>query len=129
MTKRAWAQGLVMACGGIYMATGLSMLAAPRWFYETIGHFPPFNPHYIRDVAVFTLPLGLALLWGGWRSSHQRFLVFIGLMASALHAGNHVADAAGEPLVHWLLDVGPLALLAAALAVAWLTARREAREW
>ncbi len=115
-----WTKTLTIVAGAIYTATALVMLAAPMWFYETVGHFPPYNRHFIGDTATFTLPIGVALMWAARDLERHRALLALGLGASFLHAGNHVMDAVGEPPIHWLLDVGPLVLLTAVLAGVWL---------
>lgn len=124
MTTRPWARAAVFVAGLFYALAALLMFAAPAWFYENIGHFPPYNRHYIGDVAAFTLPLGAGLMWAARDSGGYRLLVAVGLAASALHVGNHVVDARGEPLQHWLVDVGPLVLLGAALLLGWLAPGR-----
>ncbi len=125
MNGTKWSQALTTIAGGFYTAVALVMLAQPEWFYQTIGNFPPFNRHYIGDTATFTLPIGIGLMWAGRDLERYRSLLAAGLAASLLHAGNHVVDAAGEPLTHWLLDVAPLSLLTASLVAVWLARRGE----
>lgn len=126
MTKSGWKRTVVFAAGLVYTATALLMFAAPEWFYETVGHFPPYNRHYIGDVAAFTLPLGAGLMWAARDVVRYRGLVGVGVGVSVLHVLNHIVDAAGEPPMHWVIDVGPLALLGAALAATWLSERDRA---
>lgn len=123
MNGLRWTHTLTIAAGAIYTATAVVMLALPMWFYEMVGHFPPFNRHFIADAATFTLPIGVALMWAGRDLERHRPLLAVGLGASLLHAGNHVVDAMGQPLAHWLLDLGPLVLLTAALGAVWLGAK------
>lgn len=116
MSRSTWRQGAVIVAGAVYGATAVVMLAAPQWFYRAVGHFPPYNRHYLRDVAAFTLPVGAALLWAGRNLERRQSLLLLGLAASLLHVVNHAFDAIGKPAAHWLLDVGPLMLLLIALA-------------
>lgn len=115
---------LVGLAGAFYTAAATLTLLAPGWFYQHLGHFPPFNRHYMGDVGAFVLPLGAALLWTARRPQQHRALLATATAASTLHLINHAVDAAGEPLLHWLLDVVPLGLLAAALVLVWMTGHR-----
>jgi hypothetical protein len=36
----------------------------PRWFYDNIGPYPPFNRHYEADLGTFLIPLGIAMVIG-----------------------------------------------------------------
>lgn len=120
----------VVALGGIfYTLVGLTMIAAPMWFFENVGHFAPFNRHFIGDLGTFTLPLGIGLLVASRDPLKHRLFLMVVLAASALHTVNHAFDAliAAEPLSHWLVDVLPLALFAAALALALIPPRGSTR--
>ena len=115
-----------MALAGIaYAATGLALLFAPRWFFENVGDFPPFNRHYEGDVGAFLLPLGVGLLAAAARPAAH--LVFIAVVAagSVLHAANHAYDAArGDE------SLGELALLvvfAVLLVLAFAASVRDRR--
>ena len=50
---RRLVQWVVALSGAGYTLTGLSQLFAPRWFFENIGKFPPFNRHYVGDLGAF----------------------------------------------------------------------------
>lgn len=115
---------VVGTAGAFYTAAGALTLLAPGWFYQHLGPFPPFNRHYMGDVGAFVLPLGAALLWTTGRPQQSRALIATATAASTLHLINHSVDAAGEPLLHWLLDVVPLGLLAVALVLVWMTGDR-----
>ena len=117
-----WRAGRIfVATAGLAQALiALIMLAAPGWFFQHIGYFPPYNRHYVADTASFSLGLGLALLWAAWDLPRRRGLIGIAALASVLHAVNHGLDAAGAAVVHWIIDVVPLTLLAVGLSFAWL---------
>ncbi len=120
----ALTRAVLVAGGVLYSLTGLALLVAPRWFYETIGQFPPYNRHYMGDAGAFILPIGIGLLVASRNPS--RFLGLIGVVAAAnmIHAVNHVYDAvaAGESFSYWISDTIPLILFA---VVFLLAARKE----
>lgn len=108
----------VAASGVLYTFTGLALLFAQEWFFENIGHFPPFNRHFMGDIGAFTLPLGLGLLWAA--RAPQRHWLFIGVAAvgSLVHLLNHLYDDVlgnAWALEHFLVETLPLALVAVAL--------------
>ena len=121
-----WAR-LVAALNGLfYVLAGAALLWATPWFYENVGHFPPYNRHYAGDAGAFSLALGLGLLWAARSLRRHRALIAISLAGSVLHALNHGYDHLmdGASLTHWLTDFAPLALGAISLAAA-LGARTE----
>ena len=87
-------QAAVAFSGLVYAATGAALLFAPRWFFEELGDFPPYNRHYSGDAGAFLLPLGLALLLAAPRPQAHRFFIAFAALASVVHAANHVYDAA-----------------------------------
>ncbi|HET7767166.1 MAG TPA: NmrA family NAD(P)-binding protein, partial [Chloroflexota bacterium] len=117
-----WARWIVALNGLFYVLAGAALLWATEWFYENVGHFPPFNRHYAGDAGAFSLALGLGLLWAARSLRRHRAIVVTALIASVLHTLNHGYDhlLEGATASHWLSDVGPLALgvlsLAASLA-------------
>ena len=109
------------------------MLVAQRWFYENVGHFPPFNRHYMGDTATFLLPLGVGLIVAARDPVRHRLVIAIGAAASVLHTLNHLYDPLVEgmfnraydpilahttPALYWLFEFIPLVLLAAGLILA-----------
>ncbi len=114
-------QVAVFLAGLFYLLAALGLLFAPGWFFEYIGHFPPYNRHYMGDTGAFLLPLALGLLVAARDPSRYRFLIGLGALASVIHTFNHLYDAAFEGLTHghWLLDLTPLFLLAMALIAAY----------
>jgi len=108
--RPGWIQMVVLAAGLFYTAIGLTMFLAPVWFFEYIGHFPPFNRHYIGDLAAFILPMGGGLLIAASNPLRYRLLLWVIGVGNLLHSFNHVYDAAfGQmSLAHWLTDTVPL---------------------
>ncbi|MBA3534786.1 MAG: hypothetical protein H0T73_22980 [Ardenticatenales bacterium] len=108
---------IVLALAGLnYSLTGLALLLAPLWFYENIGHFPPFNRHYAGDLGTFLLPLGLGLLIAARDPTKHRLFIGVAAGASVLHALNHLYDTLLEPSAsHLLPETIVLFLFAGAL--------------
>jgi uncharacterized protein YbjT (DUF2867 family) len=112
-----WARLAVALIGLGYVAAGMALLLVPLWFYEHIGHFPPFNRHYAGDAGAFSFALGLGLVWAARRLRANRPIIGFATAGSVLHALNHGVDhlAEGASPMHWLLDFGPLVLAAVLL--------------
>jgi hypothetical protein len=109
------------AYGAEQLAQGLWMLVSPGTFFTALGPFGARNDHYTRDVATWSLALGVVCLLVARRPSPARAAVLLlaGLQA-ALHTVNHVFDA---DLAHpgWVgvFDAVSLGLLAASLLGLW----------
>jgi hypothetical protein len=103
---------VVFLTGLFYTFVGLALLFAPFWFLENVGQFPPFNRHYMGDLGTFTLPMGIGLLLAARHPWQHRLLIGVVAGANLLHSLNHLYDALGESLTHWLSDTVPLILFA-----------------
>ncbi|MGQ0600761.1 MAG: hypothetical protein ACT4QE_03590 [Anaerolineales bacterium] len=113
----------VAASGVLYVFTGLALLFAPEWFFENIGHFPPFNRHFMGDIGAFTLPLGLGLLLAARAPQQHRLFIGVVALGSFIHLANHLYDdvlASAWSLEHFLVKTLPLTLVAVALT--WVAA-------
>jgi peptidoglycan/LPS O-acetylase OafA/YrhL len=113
--NRKWiAQAGVVINGLSFTLVGLALIAAPHWFFENIGTFPPFNRHYAGDLGTYSLPLGIALLFAARFPTRHRLLIGAVVGISILHLLNYIYDAviAAEPLSHWFQDVVPLVVTA-----------------
>lgn len=119
------ASRLAVAAGGaVYAVTGAALLFAPRWFFENVGDFPPFNRHYAGDAGAFSLAIGLALLVAARRPATHAPVVALGALAALIHTANHAYDAArGDES---LSDLLALVAFTALLVVAAVAARRQA---
>lgn len=116
------AQVVVAVSGGFYALTGLALLFAPVWFFDVIGHFPPFNRHYLGDLGAFTLALGVGLLLAAREPRRHRLLIGAAALASLVHLGNHLYDdwlGNAWSVSHFFIETLPLALIAVALALVW----------
>ena len=126
MSQTAIARAAIFVSGVFYTLSGLGLVFAPEWFFQNIGTYPPFNRHYAGDVGVFTLALGLALLWAAkdQNLAQHRSLIGYTLLASLLHAANHAYDdwLAQQALTTALLNTGPLFVFVAMLAVVYMVA-------
>ena len=121
MKSTNFARWATLIAGLIYLAIALAIFFAPGWFYENVGQFPPFNRHYMGDLAAFLLPLAVGLLVAARDPLRHRLVIGIAAAGSVLHVLNHAFDAVveGHTHGHWLVDFVPLILLAAALVTAY----------
>ena len=115
---KRWRQLAVGLSAALYIFTGFALLAVPEWFYENIGHFPPYNRHFLGDVGAFTLPLGLGLLLAARAPGRHRLFIGVVALASVIHPLNHLYDdwhAGAWSAEHFLVETLPLLLVATAL--------------
>jgi len=109
----------VAAFGVIQLALAVMMALAPHTFYRAIGPFPPYNAHYIRDVASFEAALGIALLMSLRRVSWRAPVLAVTALQYGLHSVNHLIDiGSAHPAWAGYFDFFSLAL--ATLALIWL---------
>ncbi len=87
------------------------MLLFPQSWYTdfpaAIPHTGPFNPHFVRDLAVTFLVVALAFAWSA-RNIDRSYPIHIGLtLFFTGHALVHVLDIASGhlPPTHWLIDL------------------------
>jgi hypothetical protein len=115
---------------------GQVMLAAGRWWYGAVPGVTmtgPFNPHFVKDIGAAYLVVGAAFAWFAARPSPTaRGAVIAAAVFLGLHAGVHIADAAGDPggladLVRDLPGVFLPALLAGGIAVIYPKENRHAQ--
>ena len=109
--------------GLVNLLSGLGLLFFPRWFFENIGNFPPYNRHSAGDAGAFLLPWGVALLTAAREPEKHRTLIAVATLANVLHALNHlIGDWVIErlPLEHLVKDNVPIVVLAGLLVVAYV---------
>lgn len=122
------ARALIALAGLADTLAGIALLLAPEWFFSAVGHFPPFNRHYLGDTGSFLLPIGVGLLVAARDPIRYRPILLLGLLASWLHTLNHAYDALVHPGMGQagLIDTVQVAALAIALSVGtWLALRSE----
>ena len=117
---------VVLAVGALHLAAGAFMFLAPRGFYDQVGTFPPFNAHYLRDLATWYVAFGVALLLAARRPAWQAPLLALVVLQYALHVVNHVIDI-GDPEPTWK---GPATAVVLAMigALLWMLLRRATAE-
>ncbi len=111
---------IVVGLAGVgYLLAGIALLFAPMWFFQTIGHFPPFNQHYEGDLGSFLLALGIGLLVIIRNPARHLWVIRVAALGSVLHVINHIYNAVVNtaPISKWLLEIGPLLILALLLLI------------
>ena len=104
----------------------LWMVLAPRSFFDGIGGFGAYNPHYMRDVATFELAIGIVALLAIRRPSWWPATLAVAAIQFALHAINHIADVGkADDLAAGIFDAA--SLTAVALLLGWTLAGLERR--
>ena len=112
-------RALIFLVGVVDTLAGAVLLFVPEWFFETIGHFPPFNRHYLGDAGSFLLPIGVGLIVAASSPARYRPIIWLALAASWIHAANHTFDALANPGMGQasLLDAANVIAIAVALTV------------
>ncbi len=117
------------ALAALQLAIGVWMIVSPRSFFDTIGAFQAYNPHYERDTATFYLAFAfgaaVAVSRPAWRIP---VLAMITLQYLA-HSLNHAFDI-NRANNSWAgpVDVVSLALATVQFAVLlWLLTRGRGR--
>ncbi|MTD44213.1 hypothetical protein GKE82_07835 [Conexibacter sp. W3-3-2] len=102
----------LLAYGTLQLAIGLWQAVDPGSFYTALGPFDGRNDHYVRDVASWTLALGVLCLLAASRPAWRLPVLALAALQSALHTLNHLLDA-GDADTHWvgIADAVSLALL------------------
>ena len=98
------------------------MFLAPRGFYDQVGTFPPFNAHYLRDLATWYAAFGIALLLAARRPAWQAPLLALVVLQYGLHVLNHVIDV-GDTEPAWKGPVTLVALVVIGVVLALLARR------
>lgn len=108
------AKWLIFTAGLINTLTFSTILFFPGWFFMNIGHFAPFNRHYMGDLGAFMLPMSIALMWAARDPERNRVLITAWAASTFLHLLNHAYDAGFHGLTHaehWVMDIIPLVFL------------------
>jgi hypothetical protein len=104
-----------------HLALAIFMIADPHAFYERVGPFEAYNPHYIRDFATFSAALGIGLAMAVTRPSWRVPMLAVTTVQFALHSLNHLLDIEkAHPAWTGYFDFFSLA--AATALIAWLLA-------
>jgi hypothetical protein len=104
--------------GAGFVGLGLWAMADPRWFFEAVARFEPYNQHFLQDIGAFQVGLGIVLLLAGLSGRADGLTVaLIGVgVAAALHTVSHLVgrDLGGVPG----RDIPVFAVIAAILLMA-----------
>lgn len=83
----------------VFVGFGLVLIATAAWmgfdpagFYESVATFGPESDHFVRDLATYTAPLGVALLVAAFRVTWRLPVLALGLLQNGLHIVSHVVD-------------------------------------
>jgi hypothetical protein len=96
-------RAVLVALAASQLGLAVWMLVAPGSFFDAIAGFGAQNDHYIRDVAVFYLAIGVGLGIAATRPSWRFPVLAITATWYLAHAINHLFDI-GESDPDW---VGP----------------------
>lgn len=83
---------LLIVAGVYHLGLGLFQFAAPRQFYDAVATFPPYNAHFLRDVASIFLATGIVLLIAAARRSWQVPVLSLVVIQYAIHVIAHIVD-------------------------------------
>ena len=73
--------------------TSITMIVDPSGFIGEVGGFGAVNEHLVRDLAIWTVVYGAALLVAVWRPGWRVPVLAIGVAQGVLHVINHISDA------------------------------------
>jgi predicted anti-sigma-YlaC factor YlaD len=116
---------ILVFCGLMMLLPALALLFAPRWFYDAIADFPPFNRHFAGDAGAFSLALGVGLMIAARKPIAHRNLIGVAALGNVIHVLNHLYDdliVDGGNIEHILSNTLPLVLLLILLIFAWRSA-------
>jgi hypothetical protein len=85
---------LVVAAFGLFtLALGLWAIIAPVSFFDNIGHFEPYNRHFLHDIGAFQIGLGTAALFAvAWRDDALLAVLGGAAAGATAHEIAHIAD-------------------------------------
>ena len=85
---------VVSAFGPFTLALGLWAMIDASSFFDEIGHFPPYNNHFVHDVGAFQIGIGAALLFAlAWRDDAILAVLGGAAAAAGAHEIAHIIDA------------------------------------
>jgi hypothetical protein len=84
---------VVAAFGAFTLVLGVWALIAPVSFFDNIGHFEPYNRHFLHDVGAFQIGLGAAALFAlAWRDDALLAVLGGAAAGATAHEIAHIAD-------------------------------------
>lgn len=121
-------RAVLLVFGASQLALAAWMIVSPGSFFDAVAGFGTQNDHYIRDVAVLYLAIGVGLLVAATRPSWRFPVLAIAATWYLAHAVNHLFDI-GESDPDWVGPADFVALVATGLVLlllAVLAARSDA---
>lgn len=117
----------LLVLGAFHLALGAFQAFAPHAFHDAVGPFGAANDHYVRDVATWTIALGVVLLLAVRRPSWRVPVLAFAALQYLLHTVNHLLDV-GDADPAWLGPFDAVTLAALSAVLLWLlhTAARTA---
>jgi hypothetical protein len=107
---------------GLYLvAVSLSIVVAPREFFDSVGGFGPYNSHYLLDVAAFEGAVGVGLLIAFRRPAFRFPMLALATLHFGFHSLAHLVDIR-DSNESWVGYFDFFSLAAATAILAWLTA-------
>jgi hypothetical protein len=95
-TQASWVDRALVPGIAILAATFLIiaawMVVDPRSFFDNVGPFGAYNPHYIGDAAAFQGGVGIALAASIWVAALRPGALLAATAVAGLHAINHWID-------------------------------------
>jgi hypothetical protein len=97
-----------------FLVFGAWALVAPSSFFEQLAPWPPYNEHFIHDIGVFQLGIGVALA-AVLSEMHGALAALAGAaVAAVLHVVSHLVDYdGGRSSDPYVLGIFALLLVAA----------------
>jgi hypothetical protein len=85
---------IVIGAFGVFtVVLGLWAIIAPVSFFDNIGHFEPYNRHFLHDVGAFQIGLGAAALFAvAWRDDALLAVLGGAAAGATAHEIAHIAD-------------------------------------
>ena len=81
-----------VALGLAWLVPALWIVIAPHSFFDHIGPFGSYNPHYLGDAAAFQAGIAVPLIAAAWIEPLRAGALAVGLAAVSFHAINHWID-------------------------------------
>ncbi len=88
---RALVAGIAMLAATFLFITGW-MVVDSRSFFDTLGPFGAYNPHYIGDAAAFHGGIGIGLAVSIWIPAFRSGALLVAAAMAGFHAINHWID-------------------------------------
>ena len=88
---RALVPGIAILAATFLLIAGW-MVVDSRSFFDTLGPFGAYNPHYIGDAAAFQAGIGVALAASIWVPAFRSGALLTATAMAGFHAINHWID-------------------------------------